>query len=111
MRTAHENNQKRSGIIHSPKHSFRWLRVFSGIFFFLSIIGYLFSVNRNAVAGYSLRTVEKRITELSSEAQKLRIQEAQLRSFYGIEELSERLGMIPLRDVTVIDEYDPVAYR
>jgi hypothetical protein len=75
------------------------------------MIGYLSAVNRNAVSGYSLRVAEKQMTELSSEAQKLRIREAELRSLYGLEEASSRLGMKPIEGATSVDAPGPVAFR
>lgn len=77
---------------------------------FVVTMGYLFSVNRNAVAGYSLRTAEKRMLELGTEAQKLRIREAELRSLYGLEEASSRLDMMPIEDAILVDEPGSVAY-
>lgn len=90
---------------------FRSLGVFSAVFLFLSVIGYLFSVNRNAVSGYSMRITEKRMMELSSEAQKLRIQEAELRSLYGLEAASGRLDMKPIEGAISLDAPGPVAFR
>lgn len=91
----------------------RWYRVlgvFSCVMLFVVMVGYLFSVNRNAVAGYSLRTAEKRMLELGTEAQKLRIREAELRSLYGLEEASSRLDMMPIEDAILVDEPGSVAY-
>lgn len=89
---------------------YRVLGLFSCAMLFVVTAGYLFSVNRNAVAGYSLRTAEKRMLELGTEAQKLRIREAELRSLYGLEEASSRLDMKPIEDATLIDESGTVAY-
>ncbi len=77
---------------------------------FLSGAGYLFSVNQNAVAGYSMRVAEKRMAELSNESQRLRIREAELRSLYGLEEASSRLDMKPIEDAVSLDEPGPVAF-
>ncbi len=89
----------------------RVLGIFSVAFLFLSVVGYLFLVNRNAVSGYSMHVVEKRMTELSNEAQKLRIQEAELRSLYGLEAASGRLDMKPIEGAVSLDAPGgPVAY-
>ncbi len=88
----------------------RIVRVFSCAVLFVAVVGYLFSVNRNAVAGYSMRAVEKRMIELSNESQRLRIREAELRSLYGLEEASSRLDMKPIEDATSLEEPGPVAY-
>lgn len=89
---------------------YRILGFLSFLMLFVVTAGYLFSVNRNAVAGYSLRVVEKRMVELGNEAQKLRIREAELRSLYGLEEASSRLDMKPIEDAILIDEPGTVAY-
>lgn len=91
----------------------KWLRVagaFSMASLFLTMIGYLCAVNRNAVAGYSMRVAEKRVTELSVEAQRLRIREAELRSLYGLEDASMQLGMQPIEGAVSLDAPGPVAY-
>ena len=88
----------------------RIVRVLSCAGLFVAVIGYLFSVNRNAVAGYSMRIVEKRMIELSNESQRLRIREAELRSLYGLEEASGRLDMKPIEGAISLDEPGPVAY-
>lgn len=96
----------------SSPSRFRLLGILSATFLFLSVVGYLFSVNRNAVSGYSMRAVEKRMTELSNEAQKLRIREAELRSLYGLEEASGRLDMKPIEGAVSLDvPGGPVAFR
>jgi hypothetical protein len=89
---------------------FRVVGIFSFAGLFLAMAGYLFSVNRNAVAGYSMRIVEKRMTELSNESQRLRIREAALRSLYGLEEASARMDMKKIEGAISIDEPGPVAY-
>lgn len=78
---------------------------------FVSVAAYLFSVNRNAVAGYSMRVAEKRVAELSNESQRLRIREAELRSLYGLEEASRHLDMVPITDAVLVEESDSIAYR
>lgn len=94
----------------SPRKRFRVLGAFSMASLFLMMIGYLCMVNRNAVAGYSMRVAEKRMTELSTEAQKLRIREAELRSLYGLENASSQLDMHPVEDAVSIDAPGPIAY-
>lgn len=60
---------------------------------FLSAGIYLFSVNRNAVQGYHLRSLEKEIGTLEEKNAELRISEADLRSFYRINATKEELNM------------------
>ncbi|MFZ1735518.1 MAG: hypothetical protein IPJ67_02680 [Candidatus Moraniibacteriota bacterium] len=93
-----------------PRKRFRVLGILSMVSLFLTMVGYLSMVNRNAVAGYSMRVAEKRMAELSTEAQKLRIREAELRSLYGLENASSQLGMRPIEDAVSLDVPGPVAY-
>jgi hypothetical protein len=94
----------------APQRRFRVASIFSMVSLFLMVLGYLFVVNRNAVSGYSLRVAEKRMTELSNEAQRLRIREAELRSLYGLEDASGRLDMKPIEGAVSLDAPGPVAY-
>ncbi len=91
----------------------KWLRfacILSIAGLFLAMIGYLCTVNRNAVAGYSMRVAEKRMAELSVEAQRLRIREAELRSLYGLEDASVQLGMLPVEGAVSLDVPGQIAY-
>lgn len=94
----------------NPLGRFRVASILSLSSLFLMMMGYLFVVNRNAVSGYSLRIAEKRMMELSNEAQKLRIREAELRSLYGLEDASGRLDMKPIEGAVSLDVPGPVAY-
>ena len=94
----------------SSRSRFRVFGIGSLLCLFLSMIGYLCMVNRNAVAGYSMRVAEKHMTELSVEAQKLRIREAELRSLYGLESASSQLDMRPIEGAVSLDVPGPVAY-
>ena len=94
-----------------PKRRFRVVGALSMASLFVATMGYLSVVNRNAVSGYSMRIAEKRMVELSNEAQKLRIREAELRSLYGLEEASGRLDMKPIEGAVSLDAPGgPVAY-
>ena len=55
--------------------------------------GYLYTVNRSAVQGYHMRTLEKEINILKQDNENLRISEADLRSLYRIETVKEDLHM------------------
>lgn len=77
----------------------------------LSVIGYLASVNRNAVSGYAIRQAEKRVVEASETSKKLRIHEAELRSLASIEEAGARLNMVPSDHPISIRATGPIAYR
>lgn len=77
----------------------------------VSVVGYLVSVNRNAVSGYAIRQAEKRVSEASETSKKLRIREAELRSLASIEEAGARLNMVPTDHPLSIRATGPIAYR
>lgn len=114
MSHRHHTRLSRGGsaasVPEGSRNRFRTLGVFSLASLFLTMIGYLCMVNRNAVAGYSVRMAEKQVTELSVEAQKLRIREAELRSLYGLENASSQLDMRPIEGAVSLDAPGPVAY-
>lgn len=72
---------------------------------------YLYSINKVAVKGYAIRSTERQLSELKQENNKLRIQEADLRSLYRIEETGKRLNMFESQDVRYIEETGPIAFR
>lgn len=92
----------------SRAKSFAMISLFFSI---LSLGAYVFSVNRNAVSGYSMRIAESRMANLADEAQKLKIREAELRSLYGIEGMSSELGMVPISGKALLDDSNSVAYK
>jgi cell division protein FtsL len=55
---------------------------------------YIFEVNDVATQGYKIRELEKRAQELRDNNEKLKIQEAELRSMYNIEEKTKNLNMV-----------------
>ena len=72
---------------------------------------YLYFVNRSAVQGYHLRTLEKEIETLKQENTELKISEADLRSLYRIEASAEALNMQKLESVIYLEERGPVALK
>ena len=108
VRRKHEGMQL--AVIGRVMDRFRCISFVSGACLLCVVIGYLVVVNRNAVSGYSLRSVEKRMLALSNESQKLRIREAELCSLYGLKEASNRLDMKPIEDALSLDEPGPIAY-
>ena len=79
---------------------------------FLTSGMYLFSVNRNAVQGYHLRALEKEITRLSEQNAELQIAEADMRSFYRINEVKEDLQMEKAEQLKYLEpKKDTVALR
>lgn len=73
--------------------------------------GYLYSVNRSAVQGYHMRTIENEINKLKEENVELKITEADLRSLYRIEASGEELQMQKLDNVKYLEKHGPVALR
>lgn len=72
---------------------------------------YLYATNRVAVSGYAIRNAEKEIAVLKQDNNQLRIQEAELKSLYRIEEAGKRLNMFEPAHVSYIDESGPIAFR
>ena len=66
---------------------------------------YLFAINQTAVQGYSARSVEHDIALAKEENQKLKIEEAELRSLGRIESARERLHLVAVTPGT-----DTVSY-
>ena len=74
--------------------------------------GYLFSVNRTAVQGYHLRSLEKEIDTLKEKNAELRIAEADLRSLYKIEASKDELQMEKVdTNVKFLEARDTVALK
>lgn len=98
------NSKELSGSVHMLT-----LAILTALF--VSGGGYLYSVNRNAVQGYHLRSLEKEINTLKQENAELRIVEADLRSLHRIEGLGEELKMQKLENVKYLEERGPVALK
>ncbi|MFZ2187924.1 MAG: hypothetical protein WAV46_04865 [Candidatus Moraniibacteriota bacterium] len=73
--------------------------------------GYLYSVNRSAVQGYHMRTLEKEIDQLKQDNANLKIAEADLRSLYRIETAEEDLHMQKVDATVSLEEHGPVALK
>lgn len=82
-----------------------------GVLMAVFVIGgcYLYYVNRSAVQGYHLRTLEKEISTLKQENAELKISEADLRSLYRIEASGEELHMQKFDTVTYLEERAPAS--
>jgi len=76
---------------------------------------YLFAINQTAVQGYSARTVERDIALAKEENQKLKIEEAELRSLSRIESARERLHLVAVAPgtdtVSYLEAGGPLALR
>lgn len=84
-----------------------------GLLLFLVLLSgaYVFSVNSNAVQGYRMRHLEKEISEMQEENARLRIVEADTKSFRRIEEASGSLALERADAPRYFEEHDIVAIR
>lgn len=73
--------------------------------------GYLFVVNRSAVQGYKIRSLEADIDRLKQQNAELKIAEADLRSLYRIESSEEARAMQKLDNVIYLEQRGAVAMR
>lgn len=80
------------------------------IFGFLAGLFYLYSINQSAIRGFQVKEVEKQVSEIRNENEKLKIKEAQLKSLYHIEESSKNLEMTNLGNINYVDEGDSMAF-
>jgi hypothetical protein len=72
---------------------------------------YLYTTNRVAVQGYAIRGVEQDIARLKQDNNQLRIEEAELKSLYRIEEAGKRMNMFEPAKVNYIEETNSIALR
>ncbi len=82
----------------------------AGVVMILGAI-YLYTTNTVAVSGYAIREAENRLAELKQDNNQLRIQEAEFKSLYRIEESGKRLNMFEPVQVSYIEETKPIALR
>ncbi len=73
---------------------------------FVTAGGYIYSVNRNAIQGYHLRSLEKEMSMLKQQNAELRITEMDLRSLNLIETSEETLRMQKIDTAVYIEEFD-----
>ncbi len=80
---------------------------------FITALGifYIFEVNSNATKGYEIRLLEKRVQELKDSREKLKIQEAESKSMYNIEERTKGLNMVAPKDVSYLTLPGDVAMK
>jgi hypothetical protein len=79
------------------------------IFIVVAGLFYLYSTNSNAVQGYQIKNIEKELSNLKNDNEKLRIKEAELKSLYRIEESTKNLNMEETKIVSYVEEQGPVA--
>jgi cell division protein FtsL len=72
---------------------------------------YIFEVNNLATKGYEIRELENRLEKLRKENENLRIQEAELKSMYKIEEKTKELNMVVPANVSYLNLPGDVAMK
>jgi len=95
------------------------LRKFSKpiLFFFLgtvivaSVAVYLFEVNYIAAKGFYMRDLEKQISDVQYENEKLQLQAIEMRSMSDLSQKIEQLGMEPVDEITYFDTAGQVVAR
>jgi len=76
-----------------------------------SIITYLVEVNYIAAKGFQVRDLEKEITLLEEENEKLQVQVVQLKSMTDLSEKVQELGMVPVDKITYFETTGQVVAR
>jgi cell division protein FtsL len=76
----------------------------SGIF-------YIFEVNNLATKGYEIRELENQLKDVQKANETLRIQAAELKSMYKIEEKTKELNMVAPKDVSYLNIPGDVAMK
>ena len=72
---------------------------------------YIFEVNNLATKGYEIRNLENQLNKSQKENETLRIQEAELKSMYKIEEKTKDLNMVAPKDVSYLNLPGDVAMK
>ncbi|MFA6184043.1 MAG: hypothetical protein WC682_02985 [Parcubacteria group bacterium] len=90
--------------INNHQRSFAKAKILAVSLCLLVCGAYLGIINTTAVKGYEVRKVEQRIEDLKKENEQLKIQEAELNSFYNIKDNIGNLNMVEVKDVTYIDD-------
>jgi cell division protein FtsL len=82
------------------------------LLFFVGVLGmHVYSVNSNAVQGYQVRQLEKEIASRQEENARLKIREADVRSFQRIDEARESLSLDQVTNPQYFEERDIIASR
>jgi cell division protein FtsL len=72
---------------------------------------YIFEVNSIATKGYEIKKMETQIGELKRQNENLKIQAAELKSMYSIEEKTKDLNMVAPKDVSFLSLPGNVAMK
>lgn len=87
------------------------VKLMVGALLIISGILYIYSINSSAVKGYQMKQVEKQISDLEKENDKLKIQEAELKSLYHVEEATKELNMAEMKNISYVEQTSPVALK
>ena len=74
-------------------------------------VSYIFEVNSIATKGYEIKKMETQIGELKRQNENLKIQAAELKSMYSIEEKTKNLNMVAPKDVSFLSLPGDVAMK
>jgi cell division protein FtsL len=64
---------------------------------------YIFEVNNMATKGYEIKSLENKINDLKKDNEKLKIQSAELKSMYNIEEKTKELNMVVPKNTSYLN--------
>ncbi|MFA5871972.1 MAG: septum formation initiator family protein [Parcubacteria group bacterium] len=96
---------KRKGAIKS--NSFQFGRITLSFLLVAMIcaaaVFYIFEVNNQATKGYEIKNLEDNLEALKANNEKLKIQAAELKSMYNIEEKTKELNMTAPKDISYIN--------
>lgn len=82
------------------------------LLFFVGVLGtHIYSVNSNAVQGYQVRHLEKEVARMQEENARLKIQEADAKSFQRIDEARESLSLEQTTSPQYFEEQEVIASR
>ncbi len=82
------------------------------LLFFVGVLGtHIYSVNSNAVQGYQVRHLEKEVARMQEENARLKIQEADVKSFQRIDEARESLSLEQTTSPQYFEEQEVIAFR
>ena len=77
----------------------------------VSGVFYIFEVNNLAMKGYEIRSLENQLKDLQKKNEAFRIQAAELKSMYKIEEKTKDLNMVVPKDVSYLNLPGDVAMK
>jgi cell division protein FtsB len=87
------------------------IKLMAGALLIMAGILYIYSINSAAVKGYQMRQIENQISDLQKQNDKLKIQEAELKSLYHVEEATKDLNMAQTTNVSYVEQTSPFALK